>query len=398
MVEPATDTSPQPPQVQIDQAYLLDTLKKAVQINSILPHEEALAAFFAGEVRKLGLEPEWHEVAPGRPNVYATADLGPAEELLLLTGHLDTVDIADNWETDPFEPVVRDGKLYGLGAFDMKSGLVCALAAFKALVEARSLHGRLGKIAFAATADEEGLGLGARALLKTAYGRSAGVLLPEPFGGRNLNPAVPLGLTGKILYRLLVQGKMAHAFHPERGRNAVEAAGRIVAALDQLPLVEHPRYGRGNTSTLKIDGGYQEYAIVVPEFCEVIITRLTVPGESRESLLAGMRQLIDGLDLDCEVTIETPPPFYEPYLIETDSRLARGFQDAYQAVTGAAPTFDFLRGITDANIYVTEGGMPTITYGPNGDGAHECNEYVEIDSLAPVAQVLAQSCMRFFSR
>jgi succinyl-diaminopimelate desuccinylase len=160
--------------VQIDGRYLLETLKKAIQINSILPHEEDLASFFAGEVRKLGLEPEWQVVAPGRPNVCATAELGPAEEMLLLTGHLDTVGIAENWQTDPFEPVERDGKLYGLGAFDMKSGLVCALAAFKALVEDRSLHGRLGKIAFAATADEEGLGLGVRALLETGYGKSAG--------------------------------------------------------------------------------------------------------------------------------------------------------------------------------------------------------------------------------
>lgn len=387
--------------MQADRGYLLETLKRAVQIDSILPHEEALAAFFADEVRKLGIEPEWHEVSPGRPNVYATADLGPAEEMLLLTGHLDTVGVAENWQTDPFEPVERDRKLFGLGAYDMKSGLVCCLAAFKALVEARELHGKrgkiaLGKIGFAATVDEEGLGQGARALLATDYGKSAGVLLPEPFGGRNLSPAVPLGMTGKVLYKLTVKGRMAHGFYPERGRNAVEAAGKIVAALEQLPLFEHPEYGRGNTSTLKIEGGYQQYAIVVPEHCEVIITRLTVPGESRESAAADMRQLIDSLDLDCEVTIETPPPFYEPYVIDTDSSLARAFRQAHESVTGAAPMFDFLTGITDANIYVAEGNIPTIMYGPSGGGAHECNEYVEIDSLAPVAQVFAESCVQYF--
>jgi acetylornithine deacetylase/succinyl-diaminopimelate desuccinylase-like protein len=109
-----------------------------------------------------------------------------------------------------------------------------------------------------------------------------------------------------------------------------------------------------------------------------------------------MRQLIDSLDLNCAVTIETPPPFYEPYVIDTSSRLAKAFGRAHKAVTGAAPQFDFLTGITDANIYVAEGKIPTIVVGPNGDGAHECNEYVEIDSLAPVAQVLAGSCVRYF--
>ena len=113
----------------IDSPYLLDTLKKSIQINSVTPVEEDLAAFFADEIRKLGIEPEWDVVAPGRPNVYAVADLGSSDEMLLLTGHLDTVGIAANWETDPFAPVEKDGKLYGLGSFDMKSGLVCCLAA-----------------------------------------------------------------------------------------------------------------------------------------------------------------------------------------------------------------------------------------------------------------------------
>ena len=149
----------------IDGNYLVDTLKRSIQINSIIPHEEEYAAFLADEIRKLGFEPAWDVVAPGRPNVSVMAELGPSEDMLLLTGHTDTVDIAENWQTDPFDPVVKDGRLYGLGALDMKSGVICALAVFKALVEDRSRHGKLGRIAFAATVDEEGYGLGAKALL-----------------------------------------------------------------------------------------------------------------------------------------------------------------------------------------------------------------------------------------
>lgn len=84
--------------MEINGHYLLDTLKKAIEINSVLPREEELAAFFADEIRRLGLEPEWHVVAPSRPNVYATADLGPSDDLLLVTGHLDTVGVAANWK------------------------------------------------------------------------------------------------------------------------------------------------------------------------------------------------------------------------------------------------------------------------------------------------------------
>jgi len=109
-----------------------------------------------------------------------------------------------------------------------------------------------------------------------------------------------------------------------------------------------------------------------------------------------MRQLIDSLDLDCSVSIETPAPFYEPFLIDTKSAFATSFRNAYHATLGSQPTFAFKRGISDANIYVTEGGIPTIVYGPNGRGVHECNEYVEIDSLVPVAQILADSCINYF--
>jgi acetylornithine deacetylase len=128
----------------------------------------------------------------------------------------------------------------------------------------------------------------------------------------------------------------------------------------------------------------------------VIITRLTVPGESKGALVADMRRLIDSLELDCTVTIETPAPFYEPYLIDTSARLARSFQSAYQTTTGSRPGFDFLKGIADANIYVAEGHIPTIMYGPSGNGAHECNEYVEIDSLVPVATIIADCCVNYF--
>ena len=387
-----------PSNIKIDSTYLLTTLKQAIRINSIIPHEEEIAAFFAGKIRELGLEPQWHEVAPGRPNVYASAVLGPAPSFITFTGHLDTVDIAANWLTDPFEPVEKNGRLYGLGSVDMKAGVVCALTAFKALLETNELHPKLGRIGFAATVDEEGYGTGARALLETEYGRSDAIFLSEPYFGAPGTRPLSLGMTGKVLLKLTVRGKMAHGFMPQQGINAVEDAAKIVAALEQMHLHEHPQFGRGNYSTLKFEGGYQEYAIVVPEYCEVIITRLTVPGESRQSAAADMRALIDSLNLASEVTIETPPPFYEPFILDEDSTLVQTFTAVYQEITGHAPNWAAVHGITDANIYVAEGGIPTITCGPNGDQLHSAGEYVEIATLEPVARIYAETAVRLSSR
>ncbi len=383
--------------IAIDGEYLLETLKQAICINSVLPHEESLAAFFAERIRDLGVEPEWHVVASGRPNVYASIELGPSEKFLTFTGHTDTVDVAANWPSDPFEPLLRDGRLYGLGSVDMKGGCVCALAAFKALLEAKEVHGKLGRIGLAFTVDEEGYGLGARALLETEYAKSDGMLLGEPSFGADEATALPRGLTGKVLYKLTVTGRAAHAFMPERGVNAVEDAGRIVAALERLRLQEHPDFGRGNYSTLKISGGYKEYAVVVPEACEVIITRLTVPGETRASAVADIAELVDSLGLASQVTIETPPPFYEAFSLDLSTHFAQCFESAYGEVIGQPPVWRARRGIEDANIYVAEGGIQTITLGPSGGGLHEAGEFVNVATLTPVARVYAQTAIRFFA-
>lgn len=382
----------------IDYDYLLNTLCEAIRINSIVPHEEKLSAFFAEKIKELGLDPAWHVVSEGRPNVYASADFGKSDKFLLLTGHLDTVDIAANWPSDPFDPVIQDGKLYGLGALDMKSGLVCALAAFKAMLEDKNLRRQFGRIGFAATVDEEGYGTGARALLQTEYKHCDGILLGEPYWGTRAHHLLPFGITGKVLYEIKIEGRMTHAFQPERGINAVEDAGKIIAALPQLNIGVHPKYGAGNYSTLKVAGGYKEYAVVVPERCEIIITRLTIPGENRGTALADMEALVASLDLESDVTINTPSPFYDPYLLDADSHFRRSFDAAYESVIGTEPQYAFRQSITDANIYVAEGHIPTLHFGPRGKGAHEAGEYVEIDSLVPVVEVYVETARRFFAK
>jgi acetylornithine deacetylase/succinyl-diaminopimelate desuccinylase-like protein len=206
-------------------------------------------------------------------------------------------------------------------------------------------------------------------------------------------------MPGKVLYQVSVQGRTSHALcHPERGINAVEDAARIVAALDRLPLGSHPAVGRMNYSTLKIEGGYREYSVVVPERCLVIVTRLLAPGETRQGAVAELERLIAGLGLRSEVAVAAVPPSYEPYLLDPGHRGTRAFEAAYRERFGRPPEMAGLLGITDANIYQGEGGIPTIIFGPWGAGLHEKNEYVELDSIPPVIDVLVDTAIRFWAR
>jgi acetylornithine deacetylase/succinyl-diaminopimelate desuccinylase-like protein len=381
----------------IDMAYLVDTLKTMVSIDSILPHEERLAEFIANELRTMAIEPEWHEVAPGRPNVYCAVDLGPTDRFLVFSGHSDTVGVASGWATDPFQLTERDGRLYGLGAVNMKGGLACSLAAFKALVEGKEFHGNLGRLGFAVTVDQEGHSIGAKALLKTEYGHCDAMLHAEHFYGDTEEDYLPIAVTGKVLYKLTVRGHAAHAFRPHLGVNAVADGSRIVAALDRLRLKEHPLFGTGTVCTLKIEGGYKQYAMVVPEYCEVVITRLIVPGETQETAVQDMRELIDSLGLESEVEIETPPPCYDPYFLDRSTPILTPFQESYREVIGIDPHFAGHRGIVDANVFVAEGNIPTIVFGPKGANHHSAGEYVELAALEPVARVYAETARRFLS-
>lgn len=374
----------------------LELTEAMVRINSVLPHEQLLAEFLAEQIRALGLEPDWQEVTPGRPNVSCLADLGSSGPFVTFTGHLDTVAPAEGWSTDPWTPVRRDGRLYGLGALDMKSGLACAFTAFARLLREPEGPGRPGRLGFAATCDEEGLGSGARALMQTRFADSDLMLLPEPFGGSAVEDPSPLALPGKVLYRIVVQGRSAHALiNPDHGINAVNDAARIVGALERLPLGVHPLLGTANYCTLKIEGGYREYSVVVPERCEIIVTRMLVPGETRDGAVEQLRRLIGSLGLTSAVTIETPPPYYQPYVLAADTPAVRAFERAYAAVHGQSPTLRGMMVITDGNIYGGEAGIPTIHCGPRGRGLHEADEYVKIDSLEPCVAVLMGTALTF---
>ena len=107
--------------INIDKQYLIETLRQLISIDSILPNEAKISGFIANQLRGFGLEPEWHEVAPGRPNVYATAEIGTREigtrdRFLVLSGHSDTVGVASGWETDPFVMTEQNGQAVWTGS------------------------------------------------------------------------------------------------------------------------------------------------------------------------------------------------------------------------------------------------------------------------------------------
>ncbi len=377
---------------RIDDAYTLRKLEEMIRINSVVRSEGELAEYIKTELEALGLKTETQMVEPGRPNVYARLKGGRPGKRLNYNGHLDTIPVVEGWETDPFKPVRRGDHLVGLGSGDMKAGFASIMTMLKAIQD--SGHKLKGELSFSGVIDEEAYGEGDKAMLKTDFAKVDAIVLAEPYPCDESKP-MPLGITGKILYDVHVHGKAAHGFRPQHGINAVEDAAKIVANLDKLSFLDHPDFHKGNYCTLKFEGGYQIYSVVVPASARFEVNRLLVPGETAATAIADMERLVKSLNLKSTVEVKIKPPKYEAYVMARDDPIIKAFDPVYRDVMGKPPVYQYAYGITDANTFAGVGKIPCLHLGPargtsdpkKGGGTHEKNEYVDVTWLPKVSRM-----------
>ena len=350
-----------------------------VSFRSYPGEEGSVQGHVASWLEANGLNSEFQATEDDRPNVIARVDNG-AGPSLLFNGHVDTVLAVVGWSSDPWTPR-RDGdRLYGLGAADMKSGVAAAMLATRAL--ARNRDRWRGSVVFTSVVDEEAYSIGARALIASGIQADYCVVTESSWD----RPA--LGSVGKTLLRIDVTGKAAHASWPWDGVNAATEAAKLVAHLDEIPIMEHPRM-RGSRCVLSFASGNEQYVITVPEKARVILNRMIVAGESSESVLAEVQALVDDLHSPARFELAIDPPYYPPW--ETDPRhpLALALAHAYEAETGDAPAWGYT-GFGDMNFFSGEAGIPTVMIGPRGANFHQADEWVEVPSIIATSRLLVR--------
>ena len=387
---------------RIDDSYTIQKLEEMIKINSVVGKEADYAEYLINEFESLGLKTEIQEVEPNRPNFYAKINGELPGKRLNFNGHTDTVPVVEGWETDPFTPIRRGDHLIGLGSCDMKAGLASILTMVKAFQD--SGYKMPGELSVSAVIDEEAYGLGAKAMLKTDYGKVDAIVLAEPYPCDESKP-MPIGIVGKILYDVTVHGKAAHGFRPQFGVNAVEDAAKIVANLDKLSFLDHPDFGKGNYCTLKFEGGYQIYSVVVPAFARFEVNRLFVPGETTATAIADMEHLVKSLNLKSSVEVKTKPPQYETFIMSKDDPIIKVFDPIYSDMMGKPPVYQYATSVTDANTFAGIGGISCLHLGPargisdpkKGGGTHEKNEYVDITWLPKISRMYVKLADAFLN-
>jgi succinyl-diaminopimelate desuccinylase len=359
--------------------------------------EAPAAELVAEQMRAFGWEPLVDEVEAGRPNVVAVLDGDRPGPTLLLEGHTDVVTEGPRelWSVDPFAGEIRDGRLYGRGAADMKAGVAAMLFAADA-VAGRSFPGR---IVVAALCDEEGMMLGAKRFCRSEVARALdAAIVCEPEGWE-----ICTAQKGAIRLRLDARGRMAHGAMPQHGLNTAPALAAFVKAAGerqrrlQAEHGAHPTLGPTYVTPTVIQAGDPLQLNVIPETSWVGVDVRTIPGVDHAELIDAFRADVaqiaaeTGVELTLSV-IDDRPSTETP----VEAPVVRALAAAHTAATGEQPVYGGVPGATDGTILWRELGIDVAVYGP-GDKwiAHQVDEFVEVAEIERYTEIYADAARRF---
>jgi acetylornithine deacetylase len=379
----------------IDRAFIVDTLAGLVRLDSINPAiaadgagESAVAQSLARTLAGLGLDVEILEGQPGRPSVLATLAGTGGGRSLMLNGHEDTVGVEGMPE--PFSAEIRDGRMYGRGTHDMKGSLAACVGAVKALVDGGV---RLrGDVVIAAVADEEYGSLGTAEVI--ARRRVDAAIVTEP-----TNLAICLAHKGYAWIEVETAGRAAHGSRFTEGIDANLRMGRYLARLDELERAlrtgpAHPLVGPPSLHAALLRGGsgMSTYA----ERCRLTIERRTVPGETEEGVLEPLRAIAAALAAEDPSFSASVRSIFarNPWEVSREAVIVGGLACAAERVLGARPALIGDTPWMDAAL-LAEAGIETVVMGPTGGGEHSAEEWVDLDSVFTMAEILGEAAIEY---
>src|SRR4051794_35932709 len=346
--------------------------------------EGVIAHFVADWARGHGLDADVIEATPGRPSVIVRARGSGGGRTLLLCGHIDTVNVEGM--NAPHTPRVDGDRLYGRGAYDMKAGVAAALIAAR-----HGARGGLrGDVVVAAVADEEHASLGVQEALRAVEADAAIVTEPTEL-------ELVVAHKGFAWIEIEVTGVAAHGSRPHVGVDAIVKTGPILTAIGELDTAlgerTHPRLGRGSVHASVIEGGVELSSY--PARCVVGIERRTLPGESGADIEREVEQLLDRCrGADRELVVEQRTLLVrEPFEVDAESELVRTVSTCASQILGMPPKIAGASYWADA-AFIAAAGIPTVMFGPSGEGAHALEEWVSLADTEVVTETLIRVASR----
>ncbi|MFQ6115960.1 MAG: ArgE/DapE family deacylase [bacterium] len=382
----------------INEKKLLEVLQEMIKVDSVNPNlvdggngESKIAHYIRKYLAEIDLEVKFQEIRPNRVNVIGILKGVGNGKSLMLNGHTDTVSM-DGMDIEPLNPKYDNGKVYGRGSLDMKSSLSAMIMAAEAIV--KSGVKLKGDVILAFVADEEYASIGTDTLIKE-YSADAAIVC-EP-----TNLEIGIAHKGFAWIKVGVFGKAAHGSRPNEGIDAIVKAGKVLFGVDNLAnniltQKKHPLLGSPSIHASLISGGTE--LSTYPDHCKIELERRTVPGECYETVVDEMKSLIKKISSEDEQFKANFEVFFHrpPLEVSKNELIVKSLEKAYNSVLKKEPKHTGLSFWTDAAI-LKEAGIPTIIFGPSGEGPHASVEYVDFDSVITTTKILAKVIIEFCS-
>ena len=359
-------------------AEIRELLAQLVAIDSVNPTlvaggagEAQIARFVTDWLDRNGVAVEYHDLGGSRANVIGRVRGHGDGSTLILNAHLDTVGVAG--EDAGLSPRVEGNRLYGRGAYDMKGSLSAIMLVAAAVAE----HPLAGDLIVTAVADEEAYSIGTEAVAKTVAADAA--VVAEPTGMQ-----LVVAHKGFLWLEVTTEGVAAHGSRYDLGVDAIARMGPALvglAALDERLRADgepHPLLGGPSVHASLIEGG-QELS-TYPDRCVLTIERRTLPGETVDHVEEEVAAVVG------DATVKT---LFEREPLETasDEPIVAVLIEQAGSILGRPPDLAGAPFWTDAAL-LSAAGIPTVVFGPGGAGAHAEVEWVDLDDLAKLAQIL----------
>ena len=369
---------------------VVDLLAELVAIPSVFPNEKQVAEYCAERLRRYGYSVELQPIGNERFNVIASK--GRAGKSIALFGHIDTVPPYGYANRNPYALERQGDKIFGLGAWDMKAGVALILSAAEKLKpsEKRGVKVML-------SADEENISLGGWRLVKEGHLKGVElVITPEiadDTGGNVLEHPAPLilGRRGRVVLELEIAGDVAHGASG-KGASALSAGAEMVWILERMPLPQHSKLGSMRLFVRSMHS--ESTSLSIPEKAFVQVDIHLVPPYTPEKFRAMVEQHLKkelGVHKNCRWKLTIRPrdtPYLQPYETDLENGLVKMFLNELKE-NGETPRIGYGLTVADENVLAAS-GVPTITWGPVGNGAHSSQEWVSqkslerLDALYPV--------------
>ena len=367
-------------QLKANEKEMFSLLSQMVKIPSVSGNEAELAKFINDYCLKLGFDSK----IDSHGNVIAIVKGKRPGKRLAFNSHLDTVGIGEGWTRDPYSGEIEGDRLYGRGSSDCKAPMAAQIIAAKTLKELDVDFA--GEIVLSYPVEEEVQNVSRKGTYKMIQD---GFTADMCINGEDTDLRVCLACEGMLEVKVTTIGLRSHAVTSYKGRNAIKMMCRFMKELETLKPGYNKYTGNGSITPCVIHAG--ERSSVVPDRCELLVSRFTVPGETGAMFFAEITEIIDRLkkedptfDAVAELTYDS-----NPSIVDEDSPVVQAIVKAHQALGLDCP-FMGTPQHDDADFLTNMAHIPTVIYGPGtGEMAHMPDEYVLLDEVITSAKVYA---------